>query len=119
MEAERWNMLHPQESPRMSYLHKTAQALDGPCVAVSDYVRMVPQQIAPWIPGGLLVLGTDGFGRSDSRKALRRFFEIDAEHVTVATLYALFRRKIIDAHLVTQAARDLGVSADEEAPWRR
>ncbi|UVT14883.1 MAG: pyruvate dehydrogenase (acetyl-transferring), homodimeric type [Nitrospira sp.] len=119
MEAERWNMLHPEETPRMSYLHKTAQALDGPCVAVSDYVRLVPQQIAPWIPGGVLTLGTDGLGRSDSRKALRRFFEIDAEHVTVATLYALFRRKIIEARLVTQAARDLGVSSDEGAPWRR
>ncbi len=119
MEADRWNMLHPEEPPRMSYLHRTAQALDGPCVAVSDYVRLVPQQIAPWIPGGLLALGTDGFGRSDSRKALRRFFEIDAEHVTVAMLYALFRRKLLDARVVTQAVRDLGISAEEDAPWHR
>ena len=76
----------------MSYLQKIVQRFDGPCVAVSDYVRLVSQQIAPWIPGGLLALGTDGFGRSDTRKALRRFFEIDAEHLAVATLYALHQQ---------------------------
>ena len=119
LEAERWNMLHPEEAPRMSYLQKTLEALDGPCVAVSDYVRQVPQQIAPWIPGGLLALGTDGFGRSDSRKALRRFFEIDAEHLAVAGLYSLSRKGSVEARLVAQAARDLGVSTDDQAPWQR
>ncbi len=119
LEAERWNMLHPEEAPRLSYLQKTLEGLDGPCVAVSDYVRQVPQQIAPWIPGGLLALGTDGFGRSDSRKALRRFFEIDAEHLAVAALYALSRKGSVEARLVAQAARDLGVSTDDQAPWQR
>jgi pyruvate dehydrogenase E1 component len=119
LEAERWNMWHPEEPPRVSYLQKTAQHLDGPCVAVSDYVRLVSQQIAPWITGGLLALGTDGFGRSDTRKALRRFFEIDAEHLTVATLYALHRQGHIEAHVVRQAARDFGVSTDDQAPWQR
>ena len=119
LETERWNLLHPEDVPRISYLQRTAERFDGPCVAVSDYVRLVPQQIAPWIPGGLLTLGTDGFGRSDTRQALRRFFEVDAEHLVVATLYALFRRGAVSAHLITQAARDLDVSTDGEAPWLR
>ena len=119
LETERWNLLHPEDVPRISYLQRTVERFDGPCVAVSDYVRLVPQQIAPWIPGGLLTLGTDGFGRSDTRQALRRFFEVDAEHLVVATLYALFRRGAVSAHLITQAARDLDVSTDGEAPWLR
>ncbi|MBK9947721.1 MAG: pyruvate dehydrogenase (acetyl-transferring), homodimeric type [Nitrospira sp.] len=119
LEAERWNLLHPEAVPRASFLQQTIKQFDGPCVAVSDYVRLVPQQIAPWIPGGLLTLGTDGFGRSDNRDALRRFFEVDAEHLVVAALYALFQRGAVDANLVTQAVRDLGVSTDDEAPWRR
>lgn len=119
LEAERWNLLHPEAVPRASFLQQTIRQFDGPCVAVSDYVRLVPQQIAPWIPGGLLTLGTDGFGRSDNRNALRRFFEVDAEHLVVMALYALFQRGAVDANLVTQAVRDLGVSTDDEAPWRR
>jgi pyruvate dehydrogenase E1 component len=118
LEAERWNMLHPEERPRMSYLHKTVRELDGPCVAVSDYVRLVSQQIAPWVPN-LLALGTDGFGRSDTRKALRRFFEIDAEHLVVAALYTLQQQGAVDARTVRQAAQDLAVRTDDEAPWIR
>ncbi|CUS36119.1 pyruvate dehydrogenase, decarboxylase component E1, thiamin-binding [Candidatus Nitrospira nitrosa] len=119
LETERWNLLHPESAPRVSFLQQTVEQFDGPCVAVSDYVRLVPQQIAPWIPGGLLTLGTDGFGRSDTRKALRRFFEVDAEHLAVATLYTLSRRGSVAANLVMQATRDLGVSPDGEAPWHR
>ena len=120
LEAERWNMLHPVDPPRISYLQKTVQALDGPSVAVSDYVRLVSEQIAPWMSGGLLALGTDGFGRSDTRQALRRFFEIDAEHLVVATLYALHQRDgKIEAKTVRQAAEDLGIRADDQAPWQR
>ncbi len=120
LEVERWNLLHPEEKPRASYLQKTVRELDGPCVAVSDYVRLVSEQIAPWIPGGLLALGTDGFGRSDTRKELRRFFETDAEHLVVATLYALYRRNgTVEAKTVRQAIQDLGVRTDDEAPWHR
>ncbi len=120
LEAERWNRLHPSDSPRMSYLQKIAREFDGPCVAMSDYVRLVSEQIAPWIPSGLLALGTDGFGRSDSRKTLRRFFEIDAEHVAVATLYALYRRNgTVTAQTVQEAVQDLGLHPDDEAPWHR
>ncbi len=120
LEAERWNLWHPDEPPRVSYLQKIVQRFDGPCVAVSDYVRLVSQQISPWIPGGLLALGTDGFGRSDTRKALRRFFEIDAEHLAVATLYALHQQGAkITAKTVRQAAQDLGLAPDDMAPWQR
>ncbi|NGZ08973.1 MAG: pyruvate dehydrogenase (acetyl-transferring), homodimeric type [Nitrospira sp. LK70] len=119
LEAERWNMLHPEGPPRKSYLQRTVETFQGPCVAVSDYVRLVSQQIDPWIPGGLLTLGTDGFGRSDTRKALRRFFEIDAEHLVVATLYALHRRDgSVEAKAVSQAAKDLGIRSDDRAPWQ-
>ena len=120
LETERWNMLHPNEPPRVSYLQKIGQELDGPCVAVSDYVRLVSEQIAPWLPGGLLALGTDGFGRSDTRQALRQFFEIDAEHLAVATLYALHRQKgSIEATTVQLAAQDFGLRVDDDAPWKR
>jgi pyruvate dehydrogenase E1 component len=119
LEAERWNMRHPDEPPQKSFLQRTVETFQGPSVAVSDYVRMVPQQITPWLPG-LLILGTDGFGRSDTRKALRRFFEIDAEHLVVATLYALHRRDgSVQATTVSQAAKDLGIRTEDAAPWQR
>jgi pyruvate dehydrogenase E1 component len=118
METERWNMWHPEEPPRISYLQTTIKDFDGPCVAVSDYVRLVSQQIAPWIPG-LLALGTDGFGRSDTRKTLRRFFEIDAEHLVVAVLYTLHQHGAVDAQAVRRAVQDLDVRTDDEAPWHR
>jgi pyruvate dehydrogenase E1 component len=119
LEADRWNMWHPEAPPRESYLHKTMKGQEGPFIAVSDYVRLVSEQIAPWIPGGLLALGTDGFGRSDTQKALRNFFETDAEHIVVAILYALHTRGAVKAGAVTQAAQDLGIRVDEDAPWRR
>jgi pyruvate dehydrogenase E1 component len=87
-------------------------------VAVSDYVRLVSEQIAPWVPG-LLTLGTDGFGRSDTRQALRRFFETDAEHLVVAALYALYRQGKLEASKVRQAVQDLDVRTDDDAPWHR
>jgi pyruvate dehydrogenase E1 component len=118
LEAERWNMLHAEEPPRLSHLQRTVREFDGPCVAVSDYVRLVSEQIAPWVPG-LLALGTDGFGRSDTRQALRRFFETDAEHLVIAALYALHRQGQIEASKVRQAVQELDVRTDDDAPWHR
>ncbi len=77
--CKRWNMLHPAAPPKKSYVETLLAKEQGPFVAVSDYMRLVPDQIAPWVPGGLMTLGTDGFGRSDTRARLRRFFEVDAE----------------------------------------
>jgi len=114
--AKRWNMLHPAESPRTSYLENILEHEEGVFVAVSDYMKIVPDQIAPWVPGGLTTLGTDGFGRSDTRPALRRFFEIDAEMTVVATLYALATEGEIRMDVVAQAIRDLKIDPEKPFP---
>ena len=88
----------------------------GAFVAVSDNVRTVPDQIAPWVPSGLFTLGTDGFGRSDTRARLRRFFSVDAESTVVGTLYALAQRGEIESGLVAKAIRDLGVDPEKIQP---
>ncbi|HIM30223.1 MAG TPA: pyruvate dehydrogenase (acetyl-transferring), homodimeric type [Planctomycetes bacterium] len=113
LNCQRWNMLHPTDEPKISYLESTLADEEGVFVAVSDNIKAVPDQIAPWIPGGLMTLGCDGFGRSDSREALRRFFEVDAECTVVATLYELSRKGIIDKDVVAQAIKDLGVDPEK------
>ncbi|MGH9266826.1 MAG: transketolase-like TK C-terminal-containing protein, partial [Acidimicrobiales bacterium] len=87
--AERWNRLHPTEAPRVPYVREALGSNGGPVVAVTDYMKAVPDQIARWVPGLFIPLGTDGFGFSDTRSALRRHFEIDAPHVAVAVLHGL------------------------------
>lgn len=114
--CRRWNMLHPTEPPRRSYLETMLANETGVFVAVSDWIRTVPDQIAPWVPGGLFTLGTDGFGRSDTRPALRRFFEVDAECTVVATLYALAQKGQLPADTVARAIRELGVDPDKVFP---
>ncbi|HEY4308282.1 MAG TPA: pyruvate dehydrogenase (acetyl-transferring), homodimeric type [Pirellulales bacterium] len=116
-EARRWNLLHPNETPRRSYLENVLEGVDGPFIATSDYVRAVSEQIDPWVPGGLYALGTDGMGRSADRAALRRHFEIDAELVTVATLNQLAERGKVEKSLVAQAIHDLGIDPDKVDPW--
>jgi hypothetical protein len=90
--CSRWNMLHPTEPARRSYVETVLEKEKGAFVAVSDFMKIVPEQIAQWVPGGLTVLGTDGFGRSDTRENLRRFFEIDANMTVIATLHALAKK---------------------------
>jgi len=114
--CKRWNMLHPTQPRRISYVEKLLQKEKGPFVAVSDYMRIVPDQIAPWVPGGLTTLGTDGFGRSDTRARLRRFFEVDAESTVIATLYALAEKGQVEKSLVEKAIKDLGVDPDKICP---
>ena len=116
LEAERWNRLHPGEPTRRSYLENLLEPETGPFVAVSDFVRAVPQLIAPWVPGGLTCLGTDGFGRSDSREALRRFFEVDAECIALATLDALARRGAVPWERVREALGELGIDPEKKNP---
>ncbi len=111
--AERWNLLHPTETPKKPYIQKILEKESGPFIAVSDYMKIVPDQIAKWVPGGLTTLGTDGFGRSDTRPRLRRFFEIDTECVVVATLYSLAQRGEIDRKVVAQAIKDLGIDPEK------
>jgi pyruvate dehydrogenase E1 component len=109
-------MFHPTEPSRKSYLESLLGKEQGPFVAVTDNIKTVADQIAPWVPGGLTTLGTDGFGRSDTRERLRRFFEVDAECAVVATLYALAQRGAVKPSLVTQAMKDLGVDPDKVHP---
>ena len=113
LKARRWNMLHPTESPRKSYVQTLLEKEKGPFIAVSDNMKAVPDQIAPWVPGGLTTLGTDGFGRSDTRPNLRRFFEVDAELTVVATLYALAEKGAIEKSVVQKAIKDLNVDPEK------
>ena len=114
--AGRWNLLHPTETPRKSYLETILQHETGPFLAVSDNMRIVPEQITQWVPGGLTTLGTDGFGRSDTRAQLRRFFEVDAPFIVVSTLHSLARRGAIDMSKVAQAIKDLGINPEKTHP---
>src|SRR5882724_11185501 len=113
LRARRWNMLHPTEPPRKSYVETVLQREEGVFVAVSDFMKIVPEQIAPWVPGGLITLGTDGFGRSDTRERLRRFFEVDAELTVIATLYALAEKGAVEKKVVEKAIKDLDVAPDK------
>jgi pyruvate dehydrogenase E1 component len=106
-------MLHPAESPRQSYLDEVLAKEKGPFVAVSDNMKIVPDQIAPWVPGGLTTLGTDGYGRSDTREKLRRFFEVDAELTVIATLYALAEKGQLAKGIVAKAIKELGVDPEK------
>ncbi len=117
LRARRWNMLHPTSSPRKSYVETVLETEEGVFVAVSDFIKIVPEQIAPWIPGGLMTLGTDGFGRSDTRQRLRRYFEVDAESTVIATLCALAQKGVIDGQVVAGAITDLGVDPEKAFPY--
>jgi pyruvate dehydrogenase E1 component len=106
-------MLHPAEPPKKSYVEELLRQEPGAFIAVSDNVRSVPDQIAPWVPGGLTTLGTDGYGRSDTRENLRRFFEVDAELTVIATLYALAEKGAVEMKLVAKAIQELDVSPEK------
>jgi pyruvate dehydrogenase E1 component len=101
--CESWNMLHPGEPSRVPYVNSALSGAPGPVVAVSDWIKAVPDQIARWVPGTFTSLGTDGFGFSDTRPAARRFFHVDAESITVAVLWELARSGAVDADLPAQA----------------
>ena len=103
LSVERWNRLHPDEEPRVPQVTELLSAVGGPVVAVTDFMTLVPDQVAKWVPGDFLTLGTDGFGRSDSRPALRRFFETDTGHVVAASLAGLARSGRVDAASVADA----------------
>src|SRR5204862_4192206 len=113
---ERWNMLHPTETTKEPYVRKLLEQEQGVFVAVSDNMKIVSDQIAPWVPGGLASLGTDGFGRSDTRERLRRFFEVDAEMIVIATLYALAQKEQIDRKVVAKAIQELDVNPEKIFP---
>jgi pyruvate dehydrogenase E1 component len=115
-EVERHNLLHPEDEPRVPYVTRRLQEAEGPVVAVSDYMRAVPDLIAPFAPHGLRSLGTDGFGLSDTRPALRRYFHVDAESVVVRTLASLADWGQLDRDVVRQAVEKYQVRDVQAAP---
>ena len=117
LEVERWNRLHPASAPRSPYVTRQLATGSGPVVAVSDYMRAVPDQVSRWIPRRWTSLGTDGFGRSDTREQLRRHFETEGSQVTVAVLSALCADEIVAPNVVADAIARYGVDVDAPPPW--
>jgi len=116
LDAERWNMLHPEEKPRRPFVQRMLGNQAGPFIAATDYMRIVPDQIRPWITGRYAVLGTDGFGRSDSRAALRDHFEVDRRHIVVAALKALADDRLLDAAVVNKAIGSFNIDPERPNP---
>jgi pyruvate dehydrogenase E1 component len=116
--VERWNRLHPGEAPRSSRVADLLGESNGPIVAVTDFMALVPDQISRFVPGrSFTPLGTDGMGRSDTREALRRFFEVDAAHVVVATLSALASQGDVKPELVADAIARYDIDPDAIDPF--
>ena len=121
LDTERWNRLHPKESERESYITKamrdaTNDRTDNIVVAASDYLKILPDSISRWIPGTLVSLGTDGFGRSDGRKDLRNFFEVNSSNIAVSALHELKRRGRVSSDDVLRALKELKIDPEKSNP---
>jgi len=114
--TERWNWRHPGQKPQKSFIEQKLSGEKGVFVAASDYLKALPATIAKWVPGPLILLGTDGYGRSETREALRDFFEVDARHIVFATLSALAREGNITASVVQKAAKQFEIDPEKENP---
>jgi pyruvate dehydrogenase E1 component len=116
LDCERWNLLNPEQTPRVPYVQKLFAASAAPIIAATDYMRTVADQIRQWLPSGYITLGTDGFGRSDARAELRRHFEVDRNFITLATLKALADAGQIDRKTVIAARQELGIDSSKPDP---
>jgi pyruvate dehydrogenase E1 component len=116
LEVQRWNLLHPEQEPRLSYVESCLKDRPGPVIAASDYMKLYADQLRPFIPRRYLVLGTDGFGRSDTRANLRRFFEVNRYYVAVAALKALADEGAIPASRVSKAIKKYGIDPEKPNP---
>jgi pyruvate dehydrogenase E1 component len=116
IEADRWNRLHPDETPRVPYVTQCLQDEQGVLVAATDYLKVLPAMVSKWIPRRLSTLGTDGFGRSEGREALRDFFEVDARFIALATLHELAQDGLVGEAVVQNAIKDLGINPDKPNP---
>jgi pyruvate dehydrogenase E1 component len=114
--VDRWNLLHPEEAPRAAWVTRCLGELDAPVVAATDYMKTFADQIRPWVPTSYRTLGTDGFGRSDTRERLRRFFEVDRDFVVIAALKSLADRQVISAAEVAKAIADRGIDPEKPDP---
>lgn len=117
-DVERWNLLHPDQEPRESYVSQCLTGQPGPVVAASDYMKNYADQIRTWVPAPYRVLGTDGFGRSDSRQKLRHFFEVDRYFVALAALKSLLDEGAIDAGIVKEAMQRFGIDSEKPNPLK-
>ena len=117
-ETERWNLLHPAAAPRKSYVEQCLAQRQGPIVAATDYMRAFADQIRPYAPRRYICLGTDGFGRSDYRKALRKFFEVDRYYVAIAALKALGDEGTLPKSKVEAAISKYGMDTEKAPPWK-
>ena len=118
LEMERWNLLHPAQAPRKSYVDECLGTRQGPIIAATDYMRAFADQIRPFVPRHYVCLGTDGFGRSDYRVALRKFFEVDRHYVALAALKALADEEVLPKTKVEAAMTKYGIDAEKPAPWK-
>ncbi|MFO7923653.1 MAG: pyruvate dehydrogenase (acetyl-transferring), homodimeric type [Bacteroidales bacterium] len=115
-ETDRWNRLNPEKKPRKTYIEECMEGNEGLCLAAHDYVKAIPMTVCRWFPGVLTVLGTDGFGRSDNRRALRDYFEVDDRHIAYAALHSLFLNGRIDKKMVIKAKKDFKIDSDKTNP---
>ena len=116
MEIERKNLLNPGEKPEKSYVEKSLGKRDGPIIAASDYIRTYADQIRPYLSRPFYSFGTDGYGRSDSRKKLRQFFEVDKEHIVTYALSALAKEQLIPSKYATKAMKKYNINKDKPIP---
>ena len=118
LEVERFNLLHPGEIQRVPYVQQLFKDREGPVVAATDYIRSVPDQIRQWVGSRYVTLGTDGYGRSDSRAQLRKHFEVDRNHIAIAALRALADEGKVDKATLTKAMKNLAIDPTKPDPWK-
>lgn len=116
LDTERYNMLNPTKKEKQAFITSVLESGKGPVIAATDYVKLYADQVRAWVPGPYRVLGTDGFGRSDSRENLRRHFEVNAEYIVVAALAELAKAGDIDKQVVVKAIKDFGLDTDKMNP---
>jgi pyruvate dehydrogenase E1 component len=117
-DCDRWNLLHPEQKPRKPYVSQCLAGMTGPAIAATDYIKAYADQIRAWVPMKYEVLGTDGFGRSDSREKLRHFFEVDRHWIVVKALKALSESGQIPARKVSEAITKYGLDSDKPNPLK-
>lgn len=118
LDCERWNMLHPEQAPRVPYVQQCFKDREGPVIAATDYMRSVPDQVRKWVAGQYVTLGTDGYGRSDSRTQLRKHFEVDRHFIVLAALKALADEGKVDRATPAAAIAKYGIDVDKPDPLR-
>tara|TARA_B100000131_G_scaffold301755_1_gene324246 strand:- start:86 stop:685 length:600 start_codon:yes stop_codon:yes gene_type:complete len=118
LEVERYNLLHPESEPKKTYIEECLSSTEGPVIAASDYMRLNSDQIRPFISKSFYSFGTDGYGRSDTRKNLRKFFEVDREHIVVYSLSALAKEQLISSKYAKDAIKKYNIDTEKLMPTK-